>query len=100
MILTGRVHLGGRLAKLGTPFRHKAKGNVHASIARSSGIGVVAAVCRYRRACTWVHRSAIVFRGTSGSTALEALAVREPMALAEDINFTVYPCCIRLLGAD
>lgn len=48
-------------------------------------MGAAAAVCRDREGL-YLRASAIVVRGISDHTTLEALAVRESMALAEDLN--------------
>ena len=65
--------------------------NVDASVANVHRRGVVAAVCREHDS-NFLGASVIIFRGITDPTTLEALAVREALALAKDLNqFTLHP---------
>ena len=61
------------------------KVNVDAAVSERRGVGTVAAICRNRDGL-YLGASSVVFRGITDPTTLEALAVREALALAEDLN--------------
>lgn len=63
-----------------------AKINVDASVARSSGFGAVAAVSRDHAGVYSGASVIIVFRGITDPATLGALAVREALALTNDLN--------------
>ncbi|KAM3225890.1 hypothetical protein ACQJBY_058544 [Aegilops geniculata] len=59
--------------------------NVDATCMKSSSVGAVAAVCRSREGI-FLGASTVVFKGISDPTTLEAMGVRESMALVEDLQ--------------
>ena len=59
--------------------------NVDAATMRRSRFGAIAAICRNEDGL-YLGASAIVFNSISDPATLEALAVREAMALAEDLQ--------------
>jgi ribonuclease HI len=59
--------------------------NVDAAVSRTEGHGVAAAFCRDSNGA-YLGASAVVFAGISDPATLEALAVREALALAEDLS--------------
>ena len=61
------------------------KVNVDVAVPERRGVGSVAAICRNRDGL-YLGASSVVFRGITDPTTLEALAVREALALAEDLN--------------
>ena len=62
-----------------------AKVNVDAATKRNQKRGTVAAVCRDENGL-FLGASAISFKGVDDPTTLEAMAVRESLALAQDLN--------------
>uniref|UniRef100_A0A453APT6 RNase H type-1 domain-containing protein n=1 Tax=Aegilops tauschii subsp. strangulata TaxID=200361 RepID=A0A453APT6_AEGTS len=58
--------------------------NVDAAVTRNRGRGVAAAICRNQG--VFQGASAIVFKGIADPPTVEALAIREALALVEDLN--------------
>ena len=61
------------------------KVNVDSAVSGRRGVSSVAAICRNRDGL-YLGDSSVVFRGITDPTTLKALAVREAMALAKDLN--------------
>ncbi|XP_073355561.1 uncharacterized protein [Aegilops tauschii subsp. strangulata] len=66
------------------PPENLVKINVDAALLRNRSVGTVAAVCRGRDE-VFMGASTVTFIGTNEPTALEALAMREALALADDL---------------
>jgi ribonuclease HI len=59
--------------------------NVDAAVSKNTGLGTVAAVARDEEG-VFCGASAVVFPGKTDAETLEALACREALSLAQDIN--------------
>ena len=68
-----------------SPSGECAKVNVDAAIRGTSRAGSAVALCRDKNG-TFIGASALVIKGIHDPTALEALVVRESMALADDLG--------------
>ncbi|XBI52671.1 hypothetical protein VPH35_035017 [Triticum aestivum] len=76
--------------------------NVDAAVTRNRGRGVAAAICRNQG--VFQGASAIVFKGIADPPTVEALAIREALALVEDLNLqsihVASDCKVRRLTLD